>query len=62
MDGYYDFDFDELRSALEDYYGTAMTEGNPLAIEDLEKARSASEDELIEMAFEAGIDPQDFEI
>ena len=58
---YYDaFDTEGLRQAIMDYYGTAMTEGNLLAIDELEKARTADETELVEMAYDANIDPEDF--
>ena len=58
---YYDaYDTEELRKAIMDYYGTAMTEGNTLAIDELEKARTADESELVEMAYDANIDPEDF--
>ena len=63
---YYDdfdrIDYDALRKALEDYYGTAIHEGNSPAVMDLGRIADAPEDELIDMAFEAGIDPDDFEM
>ena len=47
---------DKLRQDLIDYYGTAMSNGFPMAVMDLERAERASEEELIRMAREEGGD------
>ena len=47
---------DKLRQDLIDYYGTAMSNGFPMAVMDLERAERASEEELIRMAREEGVD------
>ena len=45
---------EELRKALMDYYGTAMSSGNPMAAIELSQAESASDEKLIQMADELG--------
>ena len=45
---------EELRKALMDYYGTAMSSGNPMAVIELSQAESASDEKLIQMAGEMG--------
>ena len=49
-------DTNSLRKDLIDYYGTAMSNGFPMAVIDLEKAERASDQEIIEMAREEGVD------
>ena len=49
-------DIEELRSDLEDYYGTAAASFFPAAFLDASDAADASPEELIEMAEEAGLD------
>ena len=49
-------DTDSLRRDLIDYYGTAMNNGFPMAVIDLEKAERVSDEELVEMAEEEGVD------
>ena len=49
-------DTDKLRKDLTDYYGTAMNNGIPMAVIDLEKAERASDEELVEMAEEENVD------
>lgn len=45
---------EELRKALMDYYGTAMSSGNPMAVIELSQTESASNEKLIQMAGELG--------
>ena len=49
-------DTDKLRKDLTDYYGTAMSNGFPMAVIDLEKAERASDEELVEMAEKEDVD------
>ncbi len=49
-----ELDIDDLRSALMDYYGTAMQEF-PMAVMDLERIRTLSDAEILEEARKAGI-------
>lgn len=42
-----DIDYENLRSDLEDYYGTAMFSGAGMAMNDLEEVDRAAEDKLI---------------
>lgn len=46
---------DKLRKDMIDNYGTAMFNGFPMAIMDLSKAEKASEQELIRMAKNQGV-------
>ena len=46
----YTIDIKRLRRDLEDYYGTAMFNGFPMAIMDLSKVEKASDREIIELA------------
>lgn len=48
-------DIEEIKSELEDYYGTAMTNGFPMAVMDLGSLGGMDEDELKELAEEIGI-------
>ena len=48
-------DIEEIRSELEDYYGTAMVNGFPMAMTDLSDLENKSEEELRELAEELGI-------
>ena len=50
-----EFDIDEIRERLKDYYGTAMFNGNPIAMVDLEKIKYMSDEEIIEEASSIGI-------
>ncbi len=45
-----------LRRDLEDYFGTAMFAASPVAMADLIRVQRASDEELIDIAKEAGID------
>ena len=47
---------DQLREDLMDYYGTAMHNGFPMAVIDLSKTETASDQELIRIAEEEDID------
>ncbi len=51
-----DLDISRLRDDLEDYYGTAMFSGMPMAVIDLSQAETASPQELVDMAQRAGFD------
>lgn len=50
-----EIDFERLRQDLMDYYGTAMTGGFPMAVIDLSNVEKATDEELIELANQAGI-------
>ena len=45
---------EQLRKKLEDYYGTAMCSGFPMAMMELEEVRRASDEEIIQMAQRLG--------
>ena len=51
-----EIDLSRLRSDLEDYYGTAVFSGMPMAVIELGQAQSASPQELVDMAQRAGFD------
>ena len=51
-----DLDISRLRDDLEDYYGTAMFSGMPMAVIELSQAETASPQELVDMAQRAGLD------
>ena len=48
---------ERLRADLRDYFGTAMFNGNPMAMMELEEVERASGEELRRMAPRVGIDP-----
>lgn len=50
-----DINTDKLRKDMIDNYGTAMFNGFPMAIMDLSKTEKASEQELIRMAKNQGV-------
>lgn len=50
-----DIDYERLREDIIDYYGTAAFSGNIGAMGDMEKAERASNQELLKMAKECGI-------
>ncbi len=50
-----------LRRELEDYFGTAMFSGNPMAMMDLQRVQNASGWELRQIALQNGFDPDDYE-
>lgn len=49
-------DDSKLREDLIDYFGAAMSNGFPMAITELSRAESASDEELVNLAMENGID------
>ena len=51
-----EIDLSRLRSDLEDYYGTAVFSGMPMAVIELSQAETASPQELVDMAQRAGFD------
>ncbi len=53
-------DIDRLREDLEDYFGTAMFNGNPQAMMELEEVKRASEQELISLARRCGFNINDY--
>lgn len=52
--GHDDYDVDDLRSELRDYYGTAMFGGMPMAMMDVERVSGESDDDVIEEAHRMG--------
>ena len=50
-----DKDTEELREKLTDYYGTAMMNGFPMAMADLNGLDSMDDEEIRELAEELGI-------
>jgi hypothetical protein len=44
------------------YYGTAMTSGIPMAMMDLGKLEHLSDDELVELARQNGIDIEEYNL
>ena len=55
-------DGDRLKRDLMDYYGTAMTGGFPMAVMDLSRVERASDNELVQMALDAGFDLWKYEV
>ena len=51
-----DIDLGRLRNDLEEYYGTAVFSGMPMAVVELSQAQTASPQELVDMARRAGFD------
>ena len=51
-----DFDDEKLRLDMRDYYGTAMFNGFPMAVFDLNKVERVSDAELRQMAQRNGVD------
>jgi hypothetical protein len=49
-----DKDIEELKEKLKDYYGTAMTNGFPMAVFELSEVDELSDDEIME---KVGIEP-----
>ena len=54
-------DVESLREDLKDYYGTAM-QYNPVAMMDLVKVEKASDEEVVNIAINNGINIYDYEI
>ena len=52
----YEIDIRRLRRDLEDYYGTAMFSGFPMAVMDVSRVERMSAQELVELAQKNGID------
>ena len=50
-----EYDVEQLRNLLKDYYGTAMFNGFPMAVIDLGKVERMSDEEVIELAYKVGI-------
>jgi hypothetical protein len=53
-------DDSRLRRELEDYFGTAMFSGNPMAMMDLQRVQNASGEELRRIARQNGFDPDKY--
>ena len=49
-----------IKRELMDYYGTAMTAGMPMAMVDLGDLEELSDDELVELARENGINVEKY--
>ena len=56
-----DIDISKLRDDLENYYGSAMFSGFPMAVVELSQVESASPQELVELSQRAGFDLNDYE-
>ncbi len=52
----YEIDIKKLRRDMEDYYGTAMSGGFPMAVMELSKVEHMSDRELVELAKKNGVD------
>lgn len=52
----YSIDIDRLRRDMKDYYGTAMVNASPMAMMDLSKVERASDEQIVKMAQEQGVD------
>ena len=52
----YEIDVNRLRKDMQDYYGTAMFNGFPMAVMDLSKVEQLSDQELVELAQKTGLD------
>ncbi len=50
-----DKDIEELKEKLKDYYGTAMTNGFPMAVFELSEVDELSDDEIMEKAESLGL-------
>ena len=51
-----EIDFETLRRDLIDYYGTAATNGFPMAIIEISNIENASNEQLIKIAIQIGLD------
>ena len=49
-----------IKRELMDYFGTAMTEGMPMAMVDLGRLEKLSDDELVELARQNGINVEKY--
>ena len=57
-----EIDISALRQDLEDYYGTAMCSGFPMAVVELTQVENASPQELVELSQRAGFDLCRYEV
>ena len=55
-------DLEQLRQDLMDHYGTAMHNGFPMAVIDLARVESASDDEILRIAEREGFNMSDYEV
>ena len=53
---------EQLREDLKDYYGTAMFNASPMAVMDLSGIERASNQEIVDIAREMGIDLRKYAI
>ena len=53
-------DIQKLKKELEDYYGTAAFSGMPMAMTDLWKVQSSSDEEILKNAQENGFDISEY--
>lgn len=51
-----------IKKELMNYYGTAMTSGIPMAMMDLGKLEHLSDDELVELARQNGINIEEYNL
>ncbi len=52
----YEINIEKLRKDLLDYFGTAMFQSSPLAVMNLTKIETASDEEIIKIAIDNNID------
>lgn len=57
-----EIDFCKLRKDLIDYFGTAIIDASQLALADLSRVESASDEELIDIAINMGINLSNYQI
>ena len=55
-------DYERLRNDLIDYFGAAMVVVSPVAVLDIDRVESASNDELIQIALQNGFNLNDYEV
>lgn len=55
-------DVDELRKDMIDYYGTAIVNGFSMAVVDVGKIERVSDEELVRIALENGINLEKYEV
>ncbi len=55
-----ELDVSRLKDDLENYYGSAMCSGLPMAVVELSQVESASPQQLAELARRAGFDLRDY--
>ena len=54
--------YEKLRKDLEDYYGTAMSSGFPMAMMELSKLKNVTDKEIEKMAKKEGLDLLKYEL